>query len=282
MPIISVLWSIVLLSVAVTSLLFTSNISYSLAHNASQTASTNAIGEAAINRAVLALLDPRMDKRWPVDGTAREFDLDTIHIRLLIQDELGRIDLNHADRPLLMALFQSTDLETQAASNLVDKILDWRDTAPLQQLNGAKDKNYRDAGYTYRPRNGPFQSVDELKLVMGMTPDLFKRVEPALTVYSERQFVDPQIAPREVLAALPTMNADKVTSLIAARSQQDTGQRHSTAPNSFIDPINALKGRAFTIRAEITTRDSIAIREATIRLTGNPAEPYWMLNWQQK
>jgi general secretion pathway protein K len=39
-----------------------------------------------------------------------------------------------------------------------------------------------------------------------MTPALFAQVKPALTVYSGRQFIDPQVAPREALLALPGMD----------------------------------------------------------------------------
>src|SRR5262249_44943883 len=153
-----------------------------------------AIAEAAVSRAALGLLDPRPEARWRPDGVPYEFGFDNARIRVQIQDELGRIDLNHADESVLVSLFQSVGLDPQSASSLVDKILDWRDSSPFKRLNGAKDRDYHAAGYAYRPRNGPFQSLDELKLVMGMTSELFRRVEPALTIYSGKQFLDPQVA----------------------------------------------------------------------------------------
>ena len=30
---------------------------------------------------------------------------------------------------------------------------------PLKRLNGAKEREYREAGYAYAPRNGPFQTA---------------------------------------------------------------------------------------------------------------------------
>jgi general secretion pathway protein K len=105
---------------------------------------------------------------------------------------------------------------------------------------------------------------------MDMTPELFRRVEPALTVYSGRPFIDPQVAPREAMMALPTMDDTKVTSLIAAR----TGQ----IPN--VESSLSLKGHAFTIRAEVERPSGIHGREAVVRLTDNPAQPYWVLSWK--
>ena len=62
-----------------------------------------------------------------------------------------------------------------AASGLVDKVLDWREAGPGKRPSGAQEPDYRAAGFAHAPRNGPFQSVEELKLVMGMTPELYRR-----------------------------------------------------------------------------------------------------------
>jgi general secretion pathway protein K len=242
-----------------------------------EAAQLDATFEATINRAVLGLLDGRYDRRWRVDGVAQEFSFGEAKVRVAIQDELGRIDLNRADGALLTGLFQSVGLDSLSANRLVDKILDWRDSNGLRHLNGAIAQDYRDAGFTYRPRNGPFQSVDELKLVMDMTPELFRRVEPALTVYSGRQFIDPQFAPREALLALPTMNADVAASLIAARANQATGSR-----TGVIDPVVPVQGRAFTIRADIQKSTGTLSREVAVRITDNPIQPYWVMSWKAR
>ena len=159
-------------------------------------------------------------------------------------------------------------LNAQAAASLVDKILDWRDTSPLKRLNGAKDRDYHAAGLAYRPRNGPFQSIDELRLVMGMNADLFARVEPALTVYSGRPSIDPQVAPREALLALPGMDESKAADLIAARAGQNV--LSELAPD----------GRAFAVSARIERADKVFGRAAIIRMTNDPARPFWILSWK--
>jgi general secretion pathway protein K len=106
MAIVTVLWTIALLTALAVSLLFTGNVSSKLARNALQVAQQDAIAEAAVSRAVLALLDPRVDKRWRPDGAPQDFRFDAVPVRIRIQDELGRIDLNHADESLLINLFR--------------------------------------------------------------------------------------------------------------------------------------------------------------------------------
>jgi general secretion pathway protein K len=274
MPLAYVIWGMGLLSIMAVSLLWSGRVSSALVRNVTEAAQLDATVEAAVNRAVLGLIDPRYDRRWRVDGAAQEFSFAGTSARVAIQDELGRIDLNHADGAVLIGLVQSVGLASSAAGPLVDKILDWRDSSGLKRLNGAAAEDYRAAGFTYRPRNGPFQSVDELKLVMDMTPALFQRVEPALTVYSGRQFVDPQFAPPEVLRALPTMNSDAATAFVAARSGQ--------ARAGVIDPAVSLAGRAFSIHVDINKVTGLLSRDIVVRLTDNPIQPFWVLSWKAR
>lgn len=273
MPIVATLWSLTLLGAISISLAFTGNIAYRLAQNSFHVAYADALADAAVNRAVLALLDPRTDSRRLMNAVDQKFDFGGASIHIRIQDELGKIDLNQTDGSTLVKLFQSVGVDPMAAEALVDNVLDWRDGSPFKHVDGAKANEYRAAGYNYLPRNGPFQSVDELTLVMGMTRDLYKHVEPTLTVYSGRQFVDPQFATPEVLSALPSL-ADAH----AAAAGRSTGPT-TAAPMSGIlgNPISFLKGRAFAIDTEILQSPGIAHHHSAVRLTGNPAEPFWIL-----
>jgi general secretion pathway protein K len=271
MPIISVLWGLGLLTMISVSLLWTATASQVLARNGLEVADINVSVEAAVNRAVLALLEPRAEQRWQANGNAQTFEFNATRMKISIQDELGLVDLNQADPAVLVSLIQAAGLDHQSAANLVDKILDWRDAAPFRRLNGAKDSDYRAAGRDYRPRNGPFQSVNELLLVMDMTPTLFRRVEPAVTVYSGRQFIDPAVAPREVLAAL--QNADSGSGDVLPTGP---GQR---APTNLSGNMAQLRGRAFTIRIEFEKSGKPISHQVTVRLTENALQPFWILNW---
>lgn len=273
MALISVLWGIALLSLVAASLLSTGATSYQLARNGAEMASVEVFVEAAVNRAVLALLDQRPQSRWRGDGAPHTFTLDGATQTISIQDELGRIDLNHADGALLSGLLMSAGLDRVAAEALVDKVLDWREPGASKRINGAKAPDYRMAGLPQRPRNGPFQSVSELRLVMGMSIELFKRIAPALTVYSGRPFIDPGVAPAETLLALPGMDAAKVAALVATRT---------AAPAAAFEAPAQLAGRAFAIRTSLERRSGALTREVVVRLTDNPAEPYWMLEWRRE
>jgi general secretion pathway protein K len=283
---IAVLLVIAVLSLIAANMLSTGRIAYALAHYSETRTRAAMLTEAGINRAILALLDQRPERRWRVDGVPYTVKLSGGSVTVRIEDELGKIDLNAADRSLLTGLFASAGLDPSAADALVDKILDWRDggTGVVKRLNGATDADYLAAEYSYHPRGGPFQRVDELLLVMGMTTELYRRVEPALTVYSGRPLFDPQVAPREALAALGEMDKAQIDAMMAARGAQASfSSPGSSPPPGTLDPAISTAGRAFTITAEATDSDGTSVAtQAVIRLTGNPLQPYWALLWRER
>jgi general secretion pathway protein K len=174
----------------------------------------------------------------------------------------------------MSALPRSSDRERSDRIRLTNgrTSISWRDQSALHRFKGVKDADYRAAGLSYGPRNGPFQTIDELKLVLGVTPAIFERIEPAITVYSGRPIFDPQMAPRAALLALSTMDPANVDQVLAGRSSGDA--------TGVLDPGVPLGGQAFTIRAEIGTPDADVVREAVVRLTDDPAQPYWVLAWR--
>jgi general secretion pathway protein K len=272
MPVISVLWAMGLLTAVSMSLLWNSYVSYSLVRNHADGAILRAIAEAGVNQAVSRLFGLRPDRDWRAND-AQEFEFGGTKIRIEIQDELGKVDLNQADPALLAGLLRSSGLDADAAAGLADKIVDWRTTTELKHLNGAKEAEYRAANSAYRPRNGPFQSVDELLLVMDMTPALLQRIEPAVTVYSGSQFVDPQRASPEALVLLP----DTIRNLVASSGSP---QPYPVGAND--DPTSSLRGRAFTIRVEFEKFVRSYRYDAVVRVTDDPARPYFLLNWRSR
>ena len=93
----------------------------------------------------------------------------------------------------------------------------FRDPGDRRRLNGAEESDYRAAGLPYRPKNAPFEVVDELQQVMGMTRQLYERVAPFVTVYTRRPGVDPNTAPCGVLFAIPGADYNLVATLLAER-----------------------------------------------------------------
>ncbi|MCS7090223.1 MAG: type II secretion system protein GspK [Verrucomicrobiota bacterium] len=82
-------------------------------------------------------------------------------------DEASKLNLNTATRQMLERL---TNLI--AAPEVAAAIVDWRDPDGEAQMNGAEDPVYLRLNPPYRCKNARFESVDELRLVYGVTVDL--------------------------------------------------------------------------------------------------------------
>jgi len=61
---------------------------------------------------------------------------------------------------------------------MVDPILDWRDPDSIYHRNGAEDIYYLSLPEPYHAKNGPFDTMDELLWVKGMTADIFYGRQP--------------------------------------------------------------------------------------------------------
>jgi len=89
--------------------------------NLVENAKAEALADARVcMRAILGLLDPDDARAWRADGTAYEFSLGEGTIRVTLQDEAGKIDLNYAPDEILLGLFEAAGLSAGDAVRLVD------------------------------------------------------------------------------------------------------------------------------------------------------------------
>jgi len=278
---VTILWGVALLSLIAAAVLSASVTVRRTSHVALQQAQAEALAEAAINGAILSLLDPKVSNRPRLDGTPYVLTFAAIPIKVSVQDEYGRIDLNTADGATLIKLFTSVGLTPEEATSISDKIEDWRESGAGKRLNGATAADYQAAGYQYGPRRNPFQRVDELKLVMGVTADLFLKVAPALTVYSHQPTIELMTAPREVLLAVSLPNGESVDQFIAKRAGTESAASSGT-PNANPAAAIDLTDRPCSIRVEVPlTTGGVYRREAVIRFTDDPQQPFLIQNWQE-
>lgn len=275
LALVTVLWGLVILAAIAAVMLSTERISGRLAATGLARAQAEALVDAAVNRAVLGLLDPRIEHRWRIDGAPRDAVFKDRSVRVSIQDEYGKIDLNMASRETLQQMFVVAGEASDAADALADAVLDWREKGDLKRLNGAKAADYVAAGFDYLPRGGPFQTIDELQLVIGVTSELYQRLEPIVTVYSQRQTLNTQTAPRAALLSLPGMDPARVDEMLHVRDTADIGGEQIVG--GVIGPSTQIGGWPFTIRVEVPMATGRLVREVAIRLTGDSRQPFWIL-----
>ncbi|MDE2064233.1 MAG: general secretion pathway protein GspK, partial [Bradyrhizobium sp.] len=144
---------------------------------------------------------------------------------------------------------------------------------------------YLASGLAYSPRQAPFAHVNELSLVLGISPAMVERVLPFVTVYSNSADVDVLLAPSEVVAALPGMTPEALNDFLKQRSSLP---RDPKAIAAALGPAKA----AATLPEAKAYRVVTALRfdngrrtstEAVISLGRDKAkDPYNVLFWQDQ
>jgi general secretion pathway protein K len=73
----------------------------------------------------------------------------------------------------------------QLNPDLVDAIVDWVDADDIPEAAGAESVYYQSLRPSYRAANAPLQTVRELRLIKGMTPEIVDKLLQYVTVYPQ-------------------------------------------------------------------------------------------------
>ncbi|MEO2280273.1 general secretion pathway protein GspK [Pseudoalteromonas pernae] len=107
--------------------------------------------------------DHEVTKKWNFHG--KPFSIDE-YTSVVMQDYNGLINLNSFDRQLVSIMLANEGLQGSDIQKVVDSLLDWVDVDDAHRLNGAERQSYSSVG-KIGPRNGYFQSLDEVFSVKG-------------------------------------------------------------------------------------------------------------------
>ena len=195
-----VLWSLVLISLLGTQLAMSALGESRLALNLRTAAVVEAAANGAIHEAVFHLLDTP-ERRWAANGIGHEIRMSGAPVVVRVENEAGKVNPNTAQLALLRALLHQAGVDTRASDTIAAAILEWRFPGDQTGLEGGKAARYRAAGRDYAPPGAPFENLDELGLVLGVTPELLARLIPNLTLHHEGE-PDPRAASQTVLQAL--------------------------------------------------------------------------------
>ena len=105
LALVSVLWVLALLALMATSLSWTTRTQINLTHNLVENATAEALADAGVHRAILGMLLPAEAAFWRGDGTVYAWRFGSGEVRISVQDEGGKIDLNRATDQLIAGLF---------------------------------------------------------------------------------------------------------------------------------------------------------------------------------
>lgn len=227
-----VMWATTLISVIAVSFIASSKTVTKSATHISSDVKYKSIAFAVLNMSMLELMSPKISKQWIPPVRNRDFNWNGYRVRIEIDAESGKIDLNHSPKIILLGIHEQF-FDVQKSKHLVDALMDWKDKDDRQQKFGAEDEEYISAGYAYTPRNKQFLSTKELKTVFGYGQlDQLDLLLPHLTVYSKRSRANFFHSSQEVLSAIPGLTNDTIRRILEFRDTINSNQAKTLVPKS--------------------------------------------------
>jgi general secretion pathway protein K len=230
-----------------------------------------------------------------------------IELSIAVSDLSGRLQVNaladganRAQRELWLRLLLSGRFavkDQDQAEALLDALIDWLDEDDEQLPQGAENSYYQGLEIPYSCRNGRMNTVEELLLVKGMTPDLVfgnqrhEGLASFVTVVGEDGRINLNTAPSAVLAALSVdMSTELAQDLIASReneknrealSASDWYRRVAGFPTSLDLGSDRLttQGAYFEVRIEAVLHRSRRLGEGVVHRSG---QQLTLLSWKQR
>ena len=144
-----------------------------------------------------------------------------------IEDELGKLNLNDlavsgdaTAKAANVKKFKRLFELLQVNPDLVDVIVDWVDDNEVQEPAGAESLYYQAQRPSYKAANNKLQTLLELRLIKGMTPEIIEKLSKVVTVFPIEggKKVNINTAGPLILQALdPAITQSIATEIIQAR-----------------------------------------------------------------
>ena len=249
------------------------------------------------------------EDRWRINVDMPPVSFGGGQFRVRISNESGKININGASEALLKMMLDAFDLEEQQKAIIVDSILDWRDKNDLHRLNGAENDYYNSLPEPYDCKDDDFDSVEELLLVRGVTPEIYygglKDMVSALrppkgnvkVVGGFKQYrvdfnkININAAPGKVLLALPSMTDDLVREIMAYRKGSDFRVMSEVCSVVGTEVCNAISpyitlemGPFFKVKSEGTVGSEKIRRglEVVVEVSKSLKKGYRVVEWRDR
>ena len=255
------------------------------------------IAEGGIERGIMELFYRNVYKNqplvlegmevWKTDGTSYKAEAGDGYYTVSIIDESGKVDINTVSDVVLKNLLISSGVREEEIDTIVDSIMDWKDPDDLHRLHGVESDYYMSLPNPYKAKNANFDTLEELLLVKGMTPEILygsnekRGIINFLTVNSSTNRININAAPKEVLMAIPGMTPEFADMIIAYRGTKEITNILETGipaeTYNLMAPYISVGGSStFTIEAvgyKGSGKGGYAIG-ATVTITGNNKYTY--------
>jgi len=322
---IMVLWVMAILSVVALEFSFAMRTEINISKNHKEDLQRYAMAEGGVQRAITELIykhDARLQQmkktlsleeippeqmEWMADGRSYTLPFDQGSCEIRIMSEAGKININMVSEFLLRKVIGQLGLEGEAKDVVVDSILDWRDTNDFYRANGAENDYYLSLKEPYYCKNGNLDSIEELLLVKGVTPDVYhgKKGTPEgeegsadrvglkdiFSIYSPSEQVDINSATLLVMNMVLGIPREVSQQMVKAReeksfeNQQDLLNRVPELAPFFGEIGRFIVFRSalpyYTIESRAKLKDGLSMQglKAIVKIDSREKEGYKIVQW---
>jgi general secretion pathway protein K len=266
-----VLWGVALIFILLAPVAFTTDAELRMTENTLALARARHAAEAGTQLGLVRLLRRHDDAGAAFDGRAEAWRDGSVAVTIAIVDEAGKIDVNVAPLELIAGLFIAAGRSPEESALLACGVLERR---------GDAGAGCPEPGAVPVARR--FGVPEELAQVPGIGAALYNRVADAVTVATGASAIDPRVASRLALLAVPGASESLVDAFLASRN--DRRGLVSAADIRALTSTGYLMlspRRDYTVTATAGAGGRGAFRaDLQVRLTGRAARPYEIVAWR--
>ena len=265
------LWGLAIIAILLAVVIRTTRVELRMTQNAVGLSQARLAAEAGTQLGLVRLLRRRQEGTVAYDGTPEQWQDDAIPVEIAIIDEAGKIDLNVAPLEMLVGLLTAVGRPPAEALLLACNILDWR---------GQMGASCPEPADTERRRAHLFVVPEDLAQVPGFDGVLYDSLADYVTVATKATAIDPSVAARPVLLAIPGATAALVDTYLDARARWHDFANVDIASGLFrsVPYVMTSPSRDFTIKGVATVGGSLRYRaDLQVRLTDLPGRQYQLI-----
>lgn len=264
MALVAVLWVTTGLAIIVTTIMVQTRTDLQLTRTHVELAEARAMAEAGVYRGVYELLRSREAVRWGVPEDMPLLEWDDAAVRIHIQNEAGKIDVNTAHPALIRSMFHRTGVPAAQSRLMADRY-------------GLLHRLEDDGRTTVKPA-AEFPSIEAFAARLNLPAAVWRTISPWITVYNGQAGINPYVADEEVLSIVPGFKS----SLLADSTGRGSPDRLQTRSmdldhRHFTDRLSSV----YTIAVHATVGGVSTTVEAIIEMSAHRNRPYTILGWSE-
>jgi hypothetical protein len=250
---ISVLWTLLLLSALAGAAAYVARCNSILTHRLGELAQAEAVADAAIVNAISKLSDNQLTRHPAVDGQPYAWEFLGIQATVAISNEAGRIDLNSADDDLILGFLNSRGLSEDRATTLLG------------------DLRSRQHASIARTHDGTLRTTEELRQIPSWKAQALDCWMNSLTVYTGLPGISLSAATEQTKEAMKWAKEHHI-------GGRDWAAMRVESPNSSLD--RSVLGEVLRIEAKVSLTPNISASSEWVgRVTGEKHQPALTLRW---